>query len=225
VRNLSQNLTARIQTKHGLTTPIKIKDSIRQGGILSGAQYALLMDEINKKIMAQNNGIKIPNTDTKVGCLLWMDDVAFMSTEQEEMQELLNITNEISKRYHIEFGKEKSKFMKIEKKQRRKHRAPNLTTNQNDEKISTFKLGSMTIEETNNYKYLGETMNNQGNMTNQIESIKRKIEAPYQTIIIVASNKKFRDLQMETIWRLVETCITPIILYGAETSKPTTNHA
>ena len=38
IRKLNQNLTARIRTKDGLTRPIKIRDSIRQGGVLSVAQ-------------------------------------------------------------------------------------------------------------------------------------------------------------------------------------------
>ena len=50
VRNLNQNLTAQLQTKYGLTRDIRIKDSIRQGGVLSVIQYALLIDEINKEI-------------------------------------------------------------------------------------------------------------------------------------------------------------------------------
>ena len=95
VRKLNQNLTARIQTQHGLTRPIQIRDSIRQGGVLSVAQYALLMDEINKEIEINAKGITVPNTEKKVGCLLWMDDVALISTEEKELQEMLNITNDI----------------------------------------------------------------------------------------------------------------------------------
>ena len=47
-KKLNENLTATIQTKYGPTRKIKIKDSTRQGGVLSVFQYALLMDEINK---------------------------------------------------------------------------------------------------------------------------------------------------------------------------------
>ncbi len=51
IKELNSNLTAKLKTKYGLTRPIKIKDSIRQGGVLSVIQYALLMDEINKEII------------------------------------------------------------------------------------------------------------------------------------------------------------------------------
>ena len=49
-KKLNENLTARIQTNHGYTRKVEIKDSIRQGGILSVLQYANLMDEITKEI-------------------------------------------------------------------------------------------------------------------------------------------------------------------------------
>lgn len=50
VRKLNQNLTAEIKTKHGTTRKIQIKDSIRQGGVLSVLEYAVMMDEINKEV-------------------------------------------------------------------------------------------------------------------------------------------------------------------------------
>ena len=49
-KKLNSNLTARIQTIYGLTEPIEIKDSIRQGGVLSVIEYVTLMDEIAKEL-------------------------------------------------------------------------------------------------------------------------------------------------------------------------------
>ena len=49
-RKMNTNLTARIQTRHGPTRKIKIRDSIRQGGVLSVIEYANLMDEISKEL-------------------------------------------------------------------------------------------------------------------------------------------------------------------------------
>ncbi len=87
--------------------------SIRQGGVLSVIQYALLMDEINKEITKQNIGPKLENIQEPIGCLLWMDDVALISNDPIELQQMLNITHEIASRYHIEFGAAKSKILKI----------------------------------------------------------------------------------------------------------------
>ena len=50
IKKLNSNLRARIHTRHGLTREIKIKDSIRQGGVLFVIEYATLIDEIAKEL-------------------------------------------------------------------------------------------------------------------------------------------------------------------------------
>jgi hypothetical protein len=227
VRKLNQNLTAKIRTKHGLTRDIKIKDSIRQGGVLAVAQYATLMDDTAKEINQRNKGIHIPNTNTKVGCLLWIDDIVLMSTNKEELQEMLNITDDIANRYHIEYGEAKSKLMIIGEKKKRnnknKEQTLTNTTNKNAQTqnpsttLNTLKLGNMNLEKTETYKYLGEIMNERSTMEHQIQEIKRKTEAAYQTILLIAGDKDFRNIEMGTMWKLIETCVIPIITYGAET--------
>ncbi len=202
IRKLNQNLTAKIRTKDGLTRPIEIKDSIRQGGVLSVAQYALLMDEISKEIAKDPKGVDLPNLIDKIGNLLWVDDVALMSNDEKELQDMLNTTNETAKKYRIEFGKEKSKVLKIGKK---------------GEQNPKFKLGEMDMELTDTYDYLGETLNEKGNIDNHIKKVKGKAEAAYQTVRIIAGDKDFNYLDMETTWKLIEVCALPIITYAAET--------
>ena len=205
VKNLNENLTAKLQTKYGLTRDINIKDSIRQGGVLSVVQYALLIDEINKEIEKCGLG------DTSQGiaeiiayCLLWMDDVALIATEPNNLQKMLDTTNEIANRYHVEFGEPKSKILKIGK----------------DKITPEFKLGQTTLKYTEKYKYLGEIFNKKGNLSDHIAEIQNKAEAAYQTILTIAGNKYFHHIQMKTIWKLLETCVIPIITYGGETRNP-----
>ena len=66
-----------------------------------------MMDEIAKEIQKQNLGVQLTNSQKKVGCLLWVDDVVLISNDEKELQKMLDITDEIAKRYHLEFGKEK----------------------------------------------------------------------------------------------------------------------
>ncbi len=203
IRNLNLNLTAKIRTKDGLTRPIKINDSIRQGGVLSVIEYAILMDEIGKEIQTEKSGIKLPNNTDEIGSLLWVDDVVLMSFDEKELQEMLETTYTTAKKYRIEFGKEKSQVMTINSK-----------PTQNPTK---FNLGPLELDNTKTYKYLGETLNEKGNIKDHIKNIKGKAEAAYQTIRMIAGNSNFRDIELETMWKLIESCILPIILYAAET--------
>ena len=166
--------------------------------------YATLMDEISKEIQEANLGIKMPNSDEKIGCLLWMDDVILITDNDQEMQTMLDKTDDISKRYHIQFGKDKSKIMKI---------GPKIPKN-------NFTLGTMEMEYTDNYKYLGKTLNNKLTMTNHITETKSKAEAAYQTVLAIAGNQNFKEIEMETFWELLKTCIVPIITYAGEVCNP-----
>ena len=170
--------------------------------------YATVMDEIAEEINKYELGVNTNNTShPKLGCLhvLYMDDVVLISNNAQEMQKMLDITNEISSRYRIVFGKEKSKVMKM------------------GSSVQTeLKLGDMEIEETDKYKYLGEIINNKGNLEDHIKMLEGKVEAAYQTILHIAKDKNFKGLKMAIIWKLVETCIIPIIKYGAE-SRTTTH--
>ena len=113
----------------------RIKDNIRQGGVLSILQYALLVDEINKEVHEKDLVIEIPDITTKLACLLWMDDVLLLETRPKEKQELMDTTDKIPEKYHFKFGKEKSLSLTIGK-----------TKDQ-----PKFSLGPMVIEPTDKY--------------------------------------------------------------------------
>jgi len=199
-KKLNEDLRARVHTDHGTTREINIKDSIRQGGVLSVSQYAILMDEISKEIKRKNLGIEIEDEKPKIGCLLWMDDVALVAKDAEDMQEMLRITNEIARRYHIKFGEEKSKVMVFGRRKLNK----------------TLQLGDMKLDTINKYKYLGMVLNNKMNMKDHTQNIKCKIEAAYQTLIAITEDSNLKGIQMKSLWKLVQTCIEPLVTYGLE---------
>ncbi len=95
MKKLNSNLKAKIRTKDGLTREIKLKDSIRQGGVLSVGQYAAMMDEIAKEITVRGEGLKIQPIG-QTGCLLWMDDVALIHHDPKELQKMLTTTEEVA---------------------------------------------------------------------------------------------------------------------------------
>ena len=200
MNELNNGITAEIRTKHGNTRKIEIKDSIRQGGVLSVIEYANLIDEISKEINNRNQGkIRTWGTET-TGCLLWMDDVALIHHDKKELKKMLETTNEIANRYHIKFGKEKSQILTIGPKKGN----------------TKFNLGEMDLSDTKTYKYLGITMNTKGDLTDHIVKLKGKVEATFQNILSLAGNQDFNNMRMAVIWKLVKSCILPTITYGAE---------
>ena len=184
VKELNSNLLTTIQTKYGPTKKIQITDSIRQGGVLSVTMYALMMDETNKALKETDLGVEIPNSDVKIPCLLWMDDVVLADTTPANSQKQLDITNDTSLKYHVQYGMAKTKYLR---------------TGKNKEEI-TLRLGNQTLEETEKYTYLGEINNKKMNLEEQIKAIEGKAEAAYQTIIAVAEDREFKNIKTHTIW-------------------------
>ena len=107
IQQLNNNLKAKARTEHGLTRVISIKDSIRQGGVLSAIEYANLIDQIAQELKTTNIGNQQTYNTTMNNCLLWMDDVALFHNDPKELQKMLDVTDDIAKRFHIKFGKEK----------------------------------------------------------------------------------------------------------------------
>ncbi len=112
---------------------------------------------------------------------------------------MMECTNDIARKYHIEFGAAKCKIVRI-------GNGPKAEVQLNDQ----------PLEETTKYKYLGETINNKGNLKDHINELKGKITAAVQKILIETGDKEFKGIKMRAIWELVETSIIPIITYGSE---------
>jgi hypothetical protein len=174
-------------------------------GLSVNVSYTNMMDDIPKELSLRSIGSQKLGTESLNGCLLWMDDVALINEDAHVLQEMLDTTNEIAKRYHLKFGKEKSQTLTIGKS----------TINHK------FRLGDMDLEPTNNYKYLGMTLNSKGNLEDHLKKIKGKTEAAFQTILNLSGNDEFHKIEMATIWKLITSCIIPIITYGAEVWIPT----
>ena len=203
IKRINSNLTARIQTRYGLTRKINIKDSIRQGGVLSVIEYATLIDEIAKELKQRNLGLPTKQ-NFNLDSLLWMDDVCLIHHALDELQKILNVTNHVAKKYHIQFGAAKCKVVKNGKG-----------------KKSALKLNGEILEEVPSYKYLGEIINNKGNLSDQIAEISKKVKGATTRILAEAGNKEFKGIKMRAIWQMVETIIIPILTYACESWKLT----
>ena len=207
VKKLNENLTAKIMTKFGPTRMIKIKDSIRQGGVLSTTLYGILMDEISKALSKEKHGIELIKNQLRIGSLLWVDDVAVVE-EEGKLQPPLNTTDKVSNKYHIEFGKPKSNSMTIK-------------NNKKKPINKEYQIGQMTLDKKQKYKYLGYLQNEKNNNDDQFTAIQGRTESAYQKMMALTGNTNFLDLEMETIWLVTKACITPAITYSGEAWEPT----
>ena len=57
-------------------------------------------------------------------------------------------------------------------------------------------------------------------MKNQTQEARKKCKGAFQKILMIAEDPSLKGIQMETIWKLLESCITPILTYGCELWTP-----
>ena len=106
---LNTNLTAKIKTKHGYTRAIDIIDSIRQGGPLSGLQFASMIDDAELELLKAELGISYD--DIIIASLLLLDDITILTESIEELQKALDIIYNFASLNRFSFTYDKCKAM------------------------------------------------------------------------------------------------------------------
>ena len=84
------------------------------------------------------------------------------------------------------------------------------------EDTQKFCIGALQLKNSDKYKYLGHLQNDRNNNEDHIKITKAKTEAAFQKMMSLTGSADFMQIEMETIWTVIEACIIPIIIYGGE---------
>ena len=91
-------------------------------------------------------------------------------------------------------------------------------SNQKEKHI--FTIGEQTLDNTNEYKYLGLTINKKGNFSPTLEDLSCKAK---RAIYSIKSKINIRFISIRTLLKLFDSLISPILLYGSELWEPYLN--
>ncbi|KAJ4434599.1 hypothetical protein ANN_23161 [Periplaneta americana] len=133
--------------------------------------------------------------------LVYADDVNMSGESPQTIRENTGILLEASKEIGLEVNPEKTKYMIISRDQ-------NIVRNGN------IKIGNLTFEEVEKFKYLGATVTN---INDTREEIKHRINVGnacyYSVEKLLSSSLLSKNLKV----RIYKTVILPVVLYGCET--------
>ncbi|KAJ4437109.1 hypothetical protein ANN_17244 [Periplaneta americana] len=133
--------------------------------------------------------------------LVYVDDVNMLGENPQTIRENTGILLEASKEIGLEVNPEKTKYMIISR-------------NENIVRNGNIKIGNLSFEEVEKFKYLGATVTN---INHTREDIKHRINMGnacyYSVEKILSTSLVSKNLKV----RIYKAVILPVVLYGCET--------
>ena len=200
--NLCQDQVTTINTKYGPTNEIKLENGIRQGKVLSGPEFGVLVDEVEVELRAEGLGIKYEHL--MISSLLFMDDITITSSDIDQLKNMLTVLEYVCNKWHLKINYKKSGV---------------LIFNSKNSKTDNSKIivGSKAYAIKKKMKYLGETLTNDLKITQHLKEKKTSIQSILHVCIYTTKNEILSQIKTRTLIKLYQTTILPALLYGCET--------
>ena len=200
LKKLNENLSAVIKTRHGNTREIQMEIGGKQGSRLTGRMFAKMMDLLSEDLEELNLGLEI-DEDLRIAILLWIDDVITCTEGTKNQYEILRAIDEFAKKHRIKWGQDKCNVMLVGK---------------HDKQTHEWKIGEMTIKETDRYKYLGDIVCSNGKNTENLNAKKVKVQAATVTINTIASGEVLYRIETSVLLELHEKILISSLLNNSE---------
>lgn len=182
---------------HKTSDKVPIEKGVRQGDTISPKLFTAVLEEIFRKLNWEKKGINI--NGEKLNNLRFADDIVLTSEDPEEMKEMLEQIRTESLKVGLKMNIKKTKVM--------------YNGNVQGPHLQGIQIGNDTIERVDEYIYLGQKVKAG---PGQEDEIKRRIAMGW-TAFGRHSNILRGDIPMCLKRKVFNTCIVPVIIYGAET--------
>ena len=148
--------------------------------------------------MNKCSGVKIGNETVSI--LMYADDVALIAEKEGDLQDMLNVMHKWCETWNIVVNADKSQIVHYRKK--------NATQTMVD-----FKISNKTLIKVDRYKYLGLVLEYSLDYSVTASVIAKS--ASRALGLLISKAKCMGGLSYNCFSKLYESCVVPIIRYGA----------
>ena len=199
LKNMYARTEACVSINHLNTEWFETKFGVLQGDSFSPTAFNLFINDLALHLKDQEVGIKIDGTQIPI--LLYADDVALLANDENEMQTMLNLVHKWCTRWKMVINMSKSKLMHFRPKGVNRY-------------AGTLYLGNNILEYTDTYKYLGVYLSEYMDFEQHCKLLQ---EAGTRALgAVIAKFKGCENISYETFKKCTESCIYPVVEYGAE---------
>ena len=195
ILNLYLGQQVKVRVGGSETQSVVLGRGVRQGCCLSPSLFNLYNECLIEEAVGNMGSFKIGGR--KISTIKYADDLALITKTEEELQEMMTSLVETGRRYGMEINVNKSKVMMIAS---------------NVEPLNIV-IGNTRLEQVDYFKYLGSTITNNGECTNDIRTRIALAKAAFNSRRSLLTGKL--DLNLKK--KLVKCYVWSVALYGAET--------
>ncbi len=196
-------MESQVRVNGTLSRRFVVRQSVRQGGVLSPLLYVLFIDGLIKQLRASGIGAYVG--DIYCGILVQADDVALLSLTPNDLQYMLDICFQYSINWRYKLNATKTKIIVFGETIRMYNKLC---------KLRQFKLGANLVEETLSIKHVGVILTKMLDSKDIVHNACQKGRGSFAAI--VGFGARSHSLNPITAGKLYKQVIIPTVLYGAE---------
>ena len=200
LQEIYKNNQVFVKLTDGLLKPFKTTVGVKQGCVFSPILFNFFVNKIPEIFDETWDPLKI--NDKALNCLLWADDLLLVRSSQLGLQNCLNKMSSFYEKLGLKINIKKTEIIIFNK------RGLSLANK------FEFWLNGHKVRIVDEYQYLGLKVKPSGSMGIAVQELHDKASRAWFGISnIVAKNKR---MEVEKIFNIFDSLVTPVALYGCE---------